>query len=78
MYGSLVFDDLGKPDQLDRVFGQDASYVVGMFVPHVLGNDSQYMRFEYRETGIRFYEHDPFRSGLTVDRMIIGLSLIHI
>ena len=75
MYGSLVFDDLGKPDQLDRVFGQDASYIVGMFVPHILGNDSQYMRFEYRETGIRFYEHDPFRSGLTVDEMIIGDNL---
>ena len=75
MYGSLVFDDLGKPDQLDRVFGQDASYIVGMFVPHILGNDSQYMRFEYRETGIRFYAHDPFRSGLTVDEMIIGDNL---
>jgi len=75
IYASLVFDDLGKFNQLGRVFGQDASYVTGVFLPQPFGNPQSSVRLEYREAGIRFYQHDPFSSGLTIDGIIIGDNL---
>ena len=75
IYASLVFDDLGKFNQLGRVFGQDASYVTGVFLPQLFGNPQNSMRLEYREAGIRFYQHNPFSSGLTIDGIIIGDNL---
>ena len=75
IYASLVFDDLGKFNQLGRVFGQDASYVTGVFLPQPFGNPQSSVRLEYREAGIRFYQHNPFSSGLTIDGIIIGDNL---
>jgi len=75
IYASLVFDDLGKFNQLGRVFGQDASYVTGVFLPQPFGNLQSSVRLEYREAGIRFYQHDPFSSGLTIDGIITGDNL---
>ena len=75
IYASLVFDDLGKFNQLGRVFGQDASYVTGVFLPQPFGKLQSSVRLEYREAGIRFYQHDPFSSGLTIDGIITGDNL---
>ena len=74
-YLSIALDDLGKPDQLGRVFGQDGSYVVGMAIPRLEADGRIGMKAEYHETGVRFYEHGQFASGMTTDGIILGDGL---
>jgi len=74
-YLSIALDDLGKPDQLGRVFGQDGSYVVGVAIPRLAADGMIGMKVEYHETGVRFYQHGQFASGLTTDGIILGDGL---
>jgi hypothetical protein len=74
-YLSVALDDLGKPDQLGRVFGQDGSYVVGMAIPRLEAEGRIGIKAEYHETGVRFYRHGQFASGLTTDGIILGDGL---
>lgn len=54
---------------------EDAGYVAGISLP-ALGEAGQLaIEAEYQHTGLRFYEHVQFISGLTSERRIIGLPL---
>ena len=74
-YLSIAFDDFGKVHQLDRVLGQDASYILGISVPRLQADGMIGLKAEYHETGVRFYRHGQFPSGMTMDRIILGDGL---
>ena len=71
-YGAMTIDDFGYNAELGRVFRQDASYLLGMFIPRLTGDGRIGLRAEYRQTGIRFYRHGQFASGLTFHGVVIG------
>ena len=74
-YLSIAFDDFGKAYQLDRVFGQDASYILGISIPRLEADGMIGLKAEYHETGVRFYRHGQFPSGVTMDRIVLGDGL---
>ena len=71
-YGAMTIDDFGFNKELGRVFKQDASYLLGFTIPRLAEDGSVGLRVEYRQTGIRFYRHGQFTSGLTFDGVVIG------
>ncbi|TDJ46962.1 MAG: hypothetical protein E2O48_04315 [Gemmatimonadetes bacterium] len=54
---------------------QDAGYVVGAYLPRLLDSGKLDLTLEYHFVGIRLYRHKDFRSGHTLDRILIGDEL---
>ena len=72
LYGAMAFDDFGRISELGRVFGQDAAYLAGLFVQSLTRGRRLSLRAEHRRTGVRFYQHGQFTSGLTLDGIVAG------
>ena len=54
---------------------EDAGYVAGVVLPRLGHDGASRLDVEYQHTGLRYYEHGQFRSGVTSSRQIIGLPL---
>lgn len=72
-YVSLAVDDFGR--DFGRVFGQETAYIAGVVFPRLTQDGRVGLRFEYRETGVRFSQHSIFTSGLSFDRVLLGDAL---
>lgn len=71
IYGEIATDDLDK-QRIFRGMYDDGSQLVGLRLP-AAGADGRWdLTLEARRTGLRFYNHHQFRSGLTVDGAILG------
>ena len=71
-YGSITLDDFGHNPELRRVFGDNATYIVGLTIPRVADRGGVSAHAEFRYTGITPYRHSRFSSGLTLDEIIMG------
>lgn len=71
VYGELAADDLDKGRKLLGMY-EDGAQLLGLRLPS-FGADGRWdLQVEARRTGLRFYNHHQFQSGLTVDGAIIG------
>ncbi len=71
IYGEIAADDLDKDRKWLGMY-EDGAQLVGLRLP-TFGPDGRWdFQAEARRTGLRFYNHHQFRSGLTVDGAIIG------
>ena len=74
LFGESVFDDIRQAN-LKGMFTQDAGYVVGAHLPRVVPSGIVDLTLEYHFAGIRLYRHAQFRSGHTLDGVLIGDEL---
>ena len=74
LFAEAVFDDIRQAN-LKGMFTQDAGYVVGTYLPRLLDSGKLDLTLEYHFVGIRLYRHKDFRSGHTLDRILIGDEL---
>ncbi|MBF0491892.1 MAG: hypothetical protein HQM15_03845 [Deltaproteobacteria bacterium] len=73
LYGEMIFDDTHS--RLDTMFIQDAGYLGGIYIPRLNRQGTLDLRLEYSRTGVRFYTHGQFSSGLTENGNILGSNL---
>ena len=74
LYVEALFDDI-RQGNLKGMFIQDAGYVVGAHFPRVTDSGALDLTLEYRFAGIRLYRHAQFKSGHTLDGILIGDEL---
>lgn len=71
LYGEAVLDDL-DPRRWKSSFLEDGGYIGGVAL-HCLAECGRFgVTAEYHQTGIRFYTHNQFPSGITRNAVIIG------
>jgi hypothetical protein len=73
-YAEGAFDDFDLR-RVRSVFTEDAGYVWGLSESCFRECGPVRVSAEYHVTGLRYYTHGAFRSGFTVDQMIIGDQL---
>jgi hypothetical protein len=61
--------------RLASVFWQDAGWIAGLSVPRLRSDGSLHLAMEYHHTGLRYYQHGQFTSGVTFGQRIIGNAL---
>ncbi|HET9455027.1 MAG TPA: capsule assembly Wzi family protein [Gemmatimonadaceae bacterium] len=71
LYWEGVVDDFDIR-RIGSSLTEDAAHVVGMTLARLAGDTKLRADLEARHTGLRFYQHEQFSSGLTVDRFILG------
>ena len=74
LFAESVFDDIRQAN-LKGMFTQDAGYVVGAYLPRLVDSGRLDVTLEYHFVGIKLYRHKDFRSGHTLDRILIGDEL---
>jgi hypothetical protein len=74
LYVEALFDDIRQAN-LKGMFTQDAGYVVGAHLPRLVSSGIVDLTLEYHFAGIRLYRHAQFRSGHTLDGILIGDEL---
>ena len=74
LFAAAVFDDIRQAN-LKGMFTQDAGYVVGAYLPRLVDSGRLDLTLQYYFTGIRLYRHKDFRSGHTLDGILIGSEL---
>ncbi len=72
IYGEVIFDDLHRFSNADAAFVDDAGYVGGIYFPRLIEPGTVDLRLEYHRTGVRFYEHAQYTSGLTLNQFFLG------
>ncbi len=73
VYGEIIFDDTHS--DLYTEFVQDMGYVLGVYVPRMYDSGKLDLRLEYHRTGVRYYRHSQFTSGVTLNQFLIGDNL---
>jgi hypothetical protein len=75
--GLTVFGevDLNDAARRWRVLWDDAAHRLGVRVPRVTDDGRVAAAVEVRHTGVRQYEHNPFTSGMTSGRFLLGDGL---
>jgi hypothetical protein len=56
-------------------FRDDAGWITGISLPRLTDDGRMQVTAEVQRTGIRYYQHGQFRSGVTFDNRIIGNAL---
>ncbi len=74
LYGEMVFDDIDL-GRLKSMFWEDAGYNLGLYLPRLTEDGRTDLRFEFHHTGLRYYRHSQFLSGVTLNRNLIGDAL---
>ena len=74
LFVETVFDDI-RQRNLKGMFTQDAGYVFGAYLPRLVDSGRLDLTLEYHFAGIRLYRHARFRSGHTLDGVLIGDEL---
>ena len=59
---------------LERMFWQDAGWLVGIWVPRLDRAGVFDLRAEFHHGGVRFHRHGQFTSGRTLDRRMLGMG----
>jgi hypothetical protein len=71
IYVEHGFDDM-DPRRWGSTFWSDGGHIGGVSVQNVADDGALSANAEYHHTGVRFYEHKPFTSGLTFNRTLMG------
>lgn len=71
LYGEMLVNDLDF-NRLRSSFGEDASHVLGVWLPRLDGVGRVEGSLEVRHTGIRQYRHHQFTSGMTLRGRLLG------
>lgn len=74
----LYFDGMADDFDVRRLgssLWEDAGYVAGVVLPELGRSGAGRLEAEFQHTGLRYYQHGQFQSGVTVDGTIIGLPL---
>lgn len=71
LYGEVMLNDLDF-NRLRSSFGEDASHVIGLWLPRLDGVGRLDGTLELRHTGIRHYRHHQFTSGMTLRGRLLG------
>lgn len=75
LYAEVAFEDRHNGTFSSAQWVDDAAYVGGIYFPRLNNTGSADLRFEYHQTGPRFYRHGDFRSGWTLNQFFIGDNL---
>ncbi len=73
IYLEGLWDDGGPISK--RVFWQDVGYVFGLYIPRLTESGNLDLRIEYQHTGVRYYRHNQWTSGWTLNQHLIGSNL---
>lgn len=73
-YAELLLNDYDVR-RLNSVLWEDAGHVFGVTIPAFSNGRLLRATIEFRHTGIRFYEHHQFESGITLNRVLTGDAL---
>lgn len=73
-YAEVLLDDFDHR-RLRSVLVEDAGWITGLRLPNLAPDRSVALRTEFHHTGLRFYQHHQFRSGVTYERGLIGSAL---
>lgn len=71
LYVESMLDDADKR-RWGSTFWQDAGYVGGLSLADLGLGGALSGTFEYHHTGLRYYEHKPFSTGLAFNRVLLG------
>ena len=74
LYGEMLLDDF----DLRRVkssLWQDDGIIAGLSVPRLASDGTFRLDAELHHTGLRYYQHDLFDSGVTYDQRMLGDAL---
>jgi hypothetical protein len=71
LYSEHIFDDV-DPRRWHSTLWEDGGHVVGASMAQLGFDGSISAALEYHHTGLRYYEHLPFTSGLTFNRVLLG------
>jgi hypothetical protein len=71
IYAEHILDD-ADPRRWGSTFWEDAGHLAGVSLARLGSEERLSAAAEYRHTGIRFYKHGMFKSGLTFNRTLIG------
>lgn len=74
IYVEGMLDD-ADPRRWGSTFWQEAGYVGGLSVADLGLGGALSGTFEYHHTGLRYYEHRPFTTGIAFNRVLIGNPL---
>jgi hypothetical protein len=74
LYGELLLNDFDVR-RLGSVLWEDAGHVAGLYLPRLTESGAVSGRLEFHHTGIRYYEHHQFTSGMTVRHVLLGDDL---
>jgi hypothetical protein len=77
--GAQLYVELGLDDadlrRARSMFWEDAGYVVGLTAPMLTPGGVVRIGGEYHHTGIRFYRHGQYLTGVAKDRFLLGAPL---
>jgi len=73
-YLEAIFDDTHSQNSHAQ-FIDDAGYIGGLYFPRLNNAGQVDLRLEYHRTGLRYYEHSQFTSGMTLDKFFLGDDL---
>ena len=71
LYSEHVFDDM-DPRRWKSTLWQDGGHVVGASLAQLGSGGGVVATAEFHHTGLRFYQHTPFTSGITFNRTLLG------
>ncbi|MEP6762938.1 MAG: capsule assembly Wzi family protein [Gemmatimonadaceae bacterium] len=71
VYVENSFDDI-DPHRLQHAFWEDGGHIVGISVAQVGASGALSATAEYHHTGLRFYRHALYTSGVTFNRTLLG------
>jgi hypothetical protein len=71
LYLEHQFDDM-DPRRWGSTLWQDGGHIAGVSVQNVAGGGALSATAEFHHTGLRYYEHRIFNSGIAFDRTLLG------
>ncbi len=71
LYAEHAFDDM-DPRRWRSTLWEDAGHIVGATLAQIGPEGAYSLATEFHHTGLRFYRHTPFVSGLAFDGVLLG------
>ena len=71
LYAEHQFDDM-DPRRWRSTLWEDAGHIFGFSLAQLGAESNLSTALEFHHTGIRYYKHTPFESGITFNRTLIG------
>lgn len=72
LYSEIIWDDSHTPSDIQKFFWDDVGYIGGFYLGRITNSGTVDMRFEFHHTGIRYYQHGQFSTGLAMNQFILG------
>lgn len=72
LFAGFTLEDKGHNPK--RIFWQDGSWLVGLWMPRLDAAGAYDLRVELHHSGYRMHRHSQFTSGRTLDRRLLGMG----